>query len=83
MTDEQYQKIVAMFDSGLSENSTDNEIKDALRKYNITEPKRAINLTEAKALQKFHIVGDFTEDEDLEKELKYRNINVPKKKGIN
>ena len=79
LTDEQYQKIVAMFDSGLSENSTDNEIKDALRKYNITEPKKGNKLDRSKALQKFHIVGDFTEDEDLEKELKYRNINVPKK----
>jgi|GEM_PF-3573808 len=79
LTDEQYKKIVAMFDSGLSENSTDNEIKEALRKYNIDEPKKGNKLNRSKALQKFHIVGDFSEDEDLEKELKYRNINVSKK----
>lgn len=78
LTPEQYEKLVGLFDSGLSENSTDKEIKDTLRKYNIDEPKKNNKFNRSKALQKFHIVGDFTDDEDLQKELNYRNIAVPK-----
>lgn len=81
LTTEQYEKLVGMFDSGLSENSTNEEIKEALKKYNIDEPKKNKKFNRSKALQKFHIVGDFTDDEDLEKELNYRNISVPKSGG--